>query len=120
MAKALGGLANTAVDAKQLAGALAALQSHLDAPATAVPDLVVVIDAMAALGKGAEHPALWSHLLLYHADDEVGGDAAWDGAIVHALYDHGGAGEHELLRQVAADKRTRPSLATAIHDALGS
>jgi outer membrane protein assembly factor BamB len=120
VAKAIGGLANTAVDARQLAAALAALQTHLDAPATAVPDLIVVIDAMAALGKGAEHPALWSHLLLYHADDQVGGDAAWDAAIVHALFDHGSAGEHELLRQVAADRRTRPSLVAAIHDALGA
>jgi outer membrane protein assembly factor BamB len=119
IAKALGGLGGVAVDPAQLAAALAALQSHLDAPATAVPDLVAVIDAMAALGNGAEHAALWSHLLLYHADDAVGGDPAWDHAIVRALVDHGGAGERELLRQVAADKRTRPSLAAAIHDATG-
>ncbi len=120
VAKAIGGLANTAVDARQLAAALAALQTHLDAPATAVPDLIVVIDAMAALGKGAEHPALWSHLLLYHADEEVGGNAAWDAAIVQALDGKGGPGEHELLRQVEADPRTRPSLQSAIRDALGS
>lgn len=120
VAKAIGGLGTAKLDPAQAASALAALQSHLDAPTTSVPDLVVVIGAMAAVGHGAEHPALWSHLLLYHADDEIGGDAAWDRAIVRALDEHGDAGERELLRQVAADKRTRPSLAAAIHDAIGA
>nr|HEX4317476.1 PQQ-binding-like beta-propeller repeat protein [Kofleriaceae bacterium] len=120
VAKAIGGLGGTHLDGTQVAAALAALQSHLDAATTPVPDLVVVIGAMAALGNGAEHPALWSHLLLYHADDAIGGDAAWDRAIVRALDEHGDAGERELLRQVAADKRTAPSLAAAIHDAIGA
>src|SRR5262249_21626065 len=107
-------------DAKEVAAALAALQSHLDAPTTQTADLVLVIDAMAAIGGGAEHAALASHLLLYHADDDVGADVAWDKAIVHALDDHGGPAERELLRAVAQDPRTRPSLVTAIHDALAN
>ena len=90
--------------------ALVALQSHLDAPTTQVADLVFVIDAMAAIGGGEERPALGSHLLLYHADDDLGGDPAWGKAIVAALDDHGGPGERELLRQVAADPRTKPGL----------
>ena len=40
-------------------------------------------------------------------------------AIVLALDDHGGPGERELLRQVAADPRTKPALgARSIRDAL--
>ncbi|MDB4954092.1 MAG: Basic proline-rich protein precursor [Myxococcales bacterium] len=117
VAKAIAGLAGVKLDPAVVAPALAALQSHLDAPSTQVPDLVLVIDAMAAIGGGAERPALGSHLLLYHADDDLGGDPAWDKAIVVALQNHGGPGERELLRQVAADKRTKPGLSSIIKDA---
>jgi PQQ-like domain len=115
VAKAIGGLGE--VDPKQRAGALAALQYHLDAATTAIPDLVAVIDAMAAVGGGAERAALASHLLLYHGDDEVAGSAAWSRAIVLAL-DKAGPAERELLRYVAADPRTKPTLVSAIRDAL--
>ena len=101
------------LDPKQVATTLAALGSHLDAPATSLPDLVAVIDAMAAIGGGAERPALASHLLLYHADDEIGADAAWAQAIVVALRMH----DRELLRKVAADPRTTAPLLAAIGDA---
>jgi outer membrane protein assembly factor BamB len=117
-AKAIASLGGTKLDGKEVARALAALQGHLDAPATQAPDLVMVIRAMAAIGGGAERPALASHLLLYHADDDLGADAAWQKAIVTALAVHGGSGEHELLRQVSADPRTKPGLAGAIKDAL--
>jgi outer membrane protein assembly factor BamB len=115
VAKAIGGLGE--IDPKQRAAALAALQYHLDAPTTALPDLVAVIDSMSAVGGGAERAALASHLLLYHADDEVGGSPAWSRAIVLAL-DKAGPGERELLRYVAADPRTKPTLTAAIRDAL--
>ena len=118
VAKAIGGLAGAPLEPRQVSEALAALQSHLDAPGTATPDLVLVIAAMAAIGGGAERPALASHLLLYHADDDLGGDAGWDQAIVHALELHGGPGEHELLRYVASDPRTMPALASLIRDGL--
>ncbi|HEX5062923.1 MAG TPA: hypothetical protein VFV99_26295, partial [Kofleriaceae bacterium] len=118
VAKAIASLAGTKLDAKEVTPALAALQGHLDDPATQTPDLIMVIRAMAAIGGGAERPVLASHLLLYHADDEVGADAAWQTAIVTALDVHGGPGEHELLRQVAADPRTKQGLAAAIKDAL--
>jgi hypothetical protein len=36
--------------------------------------------------------------------------------IVRALHDHGGPGEHELLRQVARDPRTQPAVVAAIKD----
>jgi outer membrane protein assembly factor BamB len=117
VAKAIAGLAGVKLDPAIVAPALAALQSHLDAPSTQIPDLILVIDAMAAIGAGGERPALASHLLLYHAEDELGGDPAWAKAIVTALQTHGGPGERELLRQVAADKRTKPGLATIIKDA---
>ncbi len=118
VAKAIAGLGGSKLDAAVVGPALAALQSHLDAPSTQVADLVLVIDAMAAIGGGTERAALGSHLLLYHADDETGADPAWGKAIVHALGDHGGPAERELLRQVAEDPRTKPNLVTTIHDAL--
>ena len=118
VAKAIASLAGTKLDPKDVAPALAALQGHLDDPATQTPELIMVIRAMAAIGAGAERNVLASHLLLYHADDDIGADNAWQIAIVTALDTHGGPGEHELLRQVAADPRTKPGLATAIKDAL--
>ena len=120
VAKAIAGLGGAKLDPAAVSAALVALQSHLDAPTTQVADLVFVIDAMAAIGGGKERPALGSHLLLYHADDDLGSDPAWDKAIVLALENHGGPGERELLRQVAADPRTKPSLVAIIRDALAN
>jgi PQQ-like domain len=119
VAKAVAGLAGATLDPKQVTAALAALQMHLDAPTTAIVDLVQVIDAMAAIGGGAERPALTSHVLLYHADDELGADPTWAKAIVTALGTHGGPAEHELLRQIAADPRTKPNLTSWIRDSVG-
>ncbi|HEY5920780.1 MAG TPA: PQQ-binding-like beta-propeller repeat protein [Kofleriaceae bacterium] len=118
VAKAIASLSGTKLDPKDVTLALAALQGHLDDPATQTPELVMVIRAMAAIGAGAERTVLGSHLLLYHADDDLGADNAWQTAIVTALDVHGGPGEKELLRQVAADPRTKPGLATTIKDAL--
>jgi outer membrane protein assembly factor BamB len=118
VARAIAGLGGTKLDPKQVADALAALEAHLEDPATDASELIMVIRAMAAIGGGAERPVLASHLLLYHADDDVGADAGWQLAIVTALSAHGGPGEHELLRQVAADPRTKHGLTAAIKDAL--
>ena len=120
VAKAIAGLGGAKLDPAAVNAALVALQSHLDAPTTQVADLVFVIDAMAAIGGGKERPALGSHLLLYHADDDLGSDPAWGKAIVLALENHGGPGERELLRQVAADPRTKPGLVAIIRDALAN
>jgi outer membrane protein assembly factor BamB len=116
VAKAIGGLGGT-IDPKERDAALAALQYHLEAPTTAIPDLVAVIDAMAAIGGGAERSALASHLLLYHDDDELAGSPAWSRAIVLAL-DKAGPAERELLRFVATDPRTKPTLMSSIRDTL--
>jgi outer membrane protein assembly factor BamB len=120
VARAIAGLGGAKLPKDQVTAAVAALRSHLDAPATQVGDLVFVIDALAAIGQGAERPALSSHLLLYHADDELGADPAWQKAIVTALEVHGGPGERELLRQVAQDPRTKSGLATLIKDTLAN
>jgi outer membrane protein assembly factor BamB len=120
VAKAIAGLGGLPLDGKQVAAALAALQSHLDAPSTASPELAQIIAAMSAIGGGAERIPLGSHLLLYHADDDLGSDPTWQKAIVIALALKGGPGERELLRQVAADPRTRPSLSSTIRDTLGN
>ncbi len=121
VAKAIAGLEGLTLDPKMVAAALVALQSHLDAPSTPTPDLVQVIGAMAALGSGVPTArlALGSHLLLYHADDDLGADASWQKAIAIALEQKGGPEERELLRQVAADPRTRATLAATIREVLG-
>jgi hypothetical protein len=120
IAKAIAGLGGAKLDPAAVQAALAALQSHLDAPTTQVPDLVPVIAAMAAIGGGAERAALSSHLLLYHADPAIGGDAAWGQAIVGALETHGGPAERELLAAVAADPRTQPALVGILREALAA
>ncbi|HTR51332.1 MAG TPA: hypothetical protein VMJ10_11540, partial [Kofleriaceae bacterium] len=112
------GLGGLALDPADVSAALAALRTHLDAPSTQTADLVLVIAAMAAIGNGEERPALISHLLLAHADDDLGNDAAWSQAIAHALHDHAGPAERELLRHVASDPRTRPALAHALAEIL--
>ena len=61
VARAIAGLGGAKLDPAAVATALAALQSHLDAPTTQVADLVPVIGAMAAIGGGAERAALASH-----------------------------------------------------------
>jgi len=119
VAKAIAGLRDLELDRTQVAATLAALQSHLDAATTGTNDLVYVIDAMAAIGGPAARPALWSHLLLYHADDDLGADPAWQKAIVLALDSKSGPGDRALLRHVAADPRTQPGLASLIRDTLG-
>jgi outer membrane protein assembly factor BamB len=118
VAKAIAGLGGAKLDPAAVSSALTALESHLDAPTTQVADLVPVIDAMAAIGGGAERAALASHLLLYHADDTLGADPSWGRAIVGALESHGGPAERELLRAVAADPRTRPGLVAIVREAL--
>lgn len=120
VARAIGGLAGTKLDAKTVDEALEALQSHLEDPATAASDLALVIKAMAAIGEGKERSVLASHLLLYHADDELGVDVTWQKAIVDALSAKPGPAERTLLQQVAADPRTQPGLTAAINTALAN
>jgi outer membrane protein assembly factor BamB len=117
VAKAITGLAELPLDPAEVSAALEALQRHLDAPTTEIPELVAVITAMAAIGGGGERLALGSHLLLYRADDALGDDPSWHAAIVGALA-KGGPGERILLQQAAADTRTRPGLATKIRETL--
>jgi len=120
VAKAIAGLGGMNLDATHVTAALAALQSHLDTGATAVPDLVGVIQAMSAIGGGAERLTLSSHLLLYRADDEIGNDPTWAKTVVVAIGAKGGPAERELLRRVQGDARTRPPVVEAIRDLLGS
>ncbi|HTL35725.1 MAG TPA: PQQ-binding-like beta-propeller repeat protein [Kofleriaceae bacterium] len=119
-AKAIAALGGTNLDPKAVADALVALQAHLEDPATSPTDMALVIKAMAAIGGGKERPVLMSHLLLYHADDELGVDATWQKAIVGALSTKPGPAERELLRQVSADPRTQPGLMQLIKDAMAN
>ena len=113
--KAIAGLGGVELDGKQVAAALARAAEPPRRAEHRVrrPRLRDRRDGCDRR-HGTERPALWSHLLLYHADDDLGGDPAWQKAIVIALDDQGGPGERELLRHVAADPRTKPGLATLI------
>ena len=119
VAKGVAGLGTTKLEPKDVTAALAALQIHLEAPTTSSGELAQVIAAMAAIGGGTERPSLASHLLLYHADDNLGDDGTWQRAIVVALV-KGGPAEREILRYVQHDPRTRPKLAALIQDQLGA
>lgn len=119
VAKAIAGLAGTELDPKQVALALVALQEHLDAPTTSSPELAHVIAAMVAIGGGVERPALASHLLLYHADDDRGADATWQKAIVGGLATKAGPRDRVVLRYVARDARSKPGLVTLIQESIG-
>ncbi len=120
VAKAIAGLGGINLDKAHVTAALVALQGHLDDPASAVPDLVGVIQAMVAIGGGAERLALTSHMLLYRADDEIGNDVTWAKVVVAAIGSKGGPAEREVLRQVATNPRTKPPVSEAIRDLLGS
>jgi hypothetical protein len=117
--KAIAALRGTTIEPAHVGPALVALESHLTDPATSTPDLALIVEAMSAIGGGAERPVLSSHLLLYHADDDVGADAGWTRSIVAALTHKPGPLERELLRQVASDPRTKQGLGQAIQEALG-
>jgi outer membrane protein assembly factor BamB len=118
VAKGIAGLATTKLDPKHVEDALVALQAHLESPATSSGELAQIIAAMTAIGGGAERTALTSHLLLYHADDNLGDDGTWQRAIAVAL-SKGGPRERETLRYVQQDPRTRPKLAAVIQELLG-
>jgi outer membrane protein assembly factor BamB len=119
IAKALAGLEGTTFAPDVVAPTLEALTVHLDAPSTHSADLVHVIEALAAIGGGAERPALSAHFLMYRVDEERGSDPVWQKAIVTALASKGGAQERAMLRYAAQDPRTRPGLAQLIHETLG-
>lgn len=119
VAKAIAGLAGTDLDRKQVALTLVALQEHLDAPTTSSPELTNVIAAMVAIGGGAERPALASHLLLYHADEDRGADATWQKAIVEGLARKASPRDRVVLRYVAQDARSNPGLVALIQETIG-
>jgi hypothetical protein len=116
--RAIGGLRGTALQPAHVAPALTALQSHLEDPATSVPELIAIIEAMSAIGGGAERAPLSSHLLMYHADDDLGTDQNWQTAIVGAVGSSSGPMERELMRYLAADPRTKQGLVQALKETL--
>ncbi|HEY4178468.1 MAG TPA: PQQ-binding-like beta-propeller repeat protein [Kofleriaceae bacterium] len=118
VAKAIAGLAETSVNSVDARHALAALEYHLEAPSTGIADLVLVMDAMTAVGGGEQKAPLESHLLLYHADDDRGGDPAWQKAIVSAIATHPTPVDRAVLRYVQADPRSKGGLAQQIQQAL--
>jgi outer membrane protein assembly factor BamB len=111
LARAVGALGETSLDAGDRSRAVGALTAHLRAPATPLMDLVDVINAIGALGGRDASDALRAHLMMYRVDDDLGASPEWGAAVVAALLRCGGPEGRETLRYVAGDVRTDRGLA---------
>jgi hypothetical protein len=112
-------LRGSAIEPGARQAAIAALLLQLSTPATTTRDLAAVVAALAAIGDGAERAPLTRFLLVHRADPEVAGDSA----LVHAVVDGlvaAGAAEREVVRFVADDPRSAPSVASYAKVALAS
>jgi hypothetical protein len=104
-------LRGSAIEPGARQAAIAALLLQLTTPATTTRDLAAVVAALIAIGQGAERAPLTRFLLVHRADPEVAGDSA----LVHAVVDGlvaAGAAEREVVRFVADDPRSAPSVAS--------
>lgn len=110
-ARGIVALRGSAIEPGARQAAIAALLLQLSTPATTTRDLAAVVAALVAIGQGAERGPLTRFLLVHRADPEVAGDSA----LVHAVVDGlvaAGAAEREVVRFVADDPRSAPSVAS--------
>lgn len=98
--------------------AVDALLLHLFAPGVAEADLVEVIRALGAIGKGAEIAHLRRFLVAYRADPMFAKKMAPLGAAVDVLLQNGGPSERELIGYLADEPRTQKALAEYARRAL--
>jgi len=118
VARVIAGLAGAELDGAARSAAIEALVVQLESPAIDAPDLIEVVHALAAIGNGAELPALRRQLLAYRADPAFATDAKLVKAVIDALLAHGGAEDRETLGFVADDPRTQDAVATYARQAL--
>jgi outer membrane protein assembly factor BamB len=110
LARIVMSLKGTKIDDFDQQAAVIALVDHLNAPETALPDLIAVIRAIAAIGGSDGRAALRTHLLVYRDDPDLAANADWRKAVVDAVA-AGGASDKEAIRFVASDPRSNPELA---------
>ncbi len=118
IARVIAGLGGSELDGEDRKQAVAALIIQLESPQTGNPELTEIVRALAAIGGGAELPALRRQLLAYRADPSFAGDTKLVKALVDALLAHGGAEDRETLVFVAEDPRTDDAVAAYARTAL--
>jgi hypothetical protein len=123
IARVIAGLAGPdleKVDAGVRQAAVDGLVLQLEAPESSNGELVEIVRALAAIGGGAELPALRRQLLAYRADPQFGGDAKLVKVLIDALLAHGGAEDRETVAFVADDPRTYEAVAAYADKALAA
>lgn len=98
--------------------AVDALLLHLFAPETPPTDLIEVVKALGALGKGAEIAPLRQFLLAYRSDPGFSKRIGPLGAAIDVLLTQGGTPERELIGFLADEPRTQQPVAEYARRAL--
>lgn len=106
------------VDPAMRGATIDALLLHLFAPETSTDDLVEVIKALGAMGRGAEIMPLRLFVMAYRADPAFASNAAPMAAAIDVLLADGGAAERELIGYLADEPRTQKSVAEYARRAL--
>jgi outer membrane protein assembly factor BamB len=106
------------VDPAMRGATIDALLLHLFAPETSSEDLIEVIKAMGAMGRGTEIAPLRLFVMAYRADPVFASDAAPMGAAIDVLLTAGGPAERELIGYLADEPRTQKSVAEYARRAL--
>lgn len=107
-------------DAEARKAAVEGLVMQLEAPESSNVELFEIVRALAAIGGGAELPALRRQLLAYRADPQFGGDPKLVKAVIDALIAGGGAEDRETVAFVAEDPRTYEAVAAYADKALSA
>lgn len=110
-ARAIAAMGDVSIDAAQRATAVGALLRHLTSPETSPADLVEIIQALGAIGGGAERGPLRSFVLTYRSDPTLTTQVTVLSTAIDVLLDHGGSAERELVAFVAGDARTEAGVA---------
>jgi outer membrane protein assembly factor BamB len=118
IARVIAGLGEGELDGAARSAAIDGLVLQLESPQIENADLIEVIKALTAIGKGEELPVLRRQLLAYRADRAFAGDPKLVKALVDAILAHGGAEDRETLGFVADDPRTADTVATYVKQAL--
>ena len=105
-------------DAEARKAAVDGLVLQLEAPESTNVELFEIVRALAAIGGGAELPALRRQLLAYRADPQFGGDPKLVKVVIDALLAGGGAEDRETVAFVAEDPRTYEAVASYADKAL--
>ncbi len=119
IARVIAGLGGVELDPAARSAAVEALIGQLEDPQTENAALIAVVQALGAIGGGAELPALRRQLVAYRADPSFGSDETLIKAVVDGLIAHGGAADRETVVFVAEDAGSIELVKTIARAALG-